>query len=55
VIGAHLARRIEFVCSDIWPPYLQLISAGGYEQRTLSPSKNAIADRDFACAGRSNR
>jgi transposase len=25
VIGAQLASQIEFVCSDMWPPYLQLI------------------------------
>ncbi len=25
VIGAELASKIEFVCSDMWPPYLQLI------------------------------
>jgi transposase len=25
VVGAQLASQIEFVCSDMWPPYLQLI------------------------------
>jgi len=26
LIGKELAEKIEFVCSDMWPPYLQLIA-----------------------------